>query len=239
VNTISHLKNKEHHSNGLSGYIKDLVYGANDGIITTFAVVAGSVGANLDPKVVIILGLANLFADGFSMGASNYLGQKSENDLYREEEKREYREVKDYPEVEYREVKDIFIDKGYSNEDAEDLTHKISKNKVFWVDFMMKYELDMSDGTHGEEWKSATATIVAFILAGSLPLLSFFFIKDISLMFEYSIVATAVALFVVGAMRRFITRKSWIISGLEMLLVGGIAAGVSYGVGYLVSFTLG
>jgi len=230
---------KEHHRSGISSYIKDLVYGANDGIITTFAVVAGSVGANLDPKVVIILGLANLFADGFSMGASNFLGQKSQNDLYDEEERREEKEVKEIPHVEKKEVKSIFLKKGYDENDAEILTETISKNKDFWVDFMMKYELGLMDGTHGVEWKGASMTIIAFIIAGSLPLLSFFFLDKPESMFLYSAIATGIALFVVGSMRYFITKRNWLISGLEMLAVGGIAALVSYGVGYAVSFIVG
>ena len=84
---------KEYHTGGISSYIKDLVYGANDGIITTFAVVTGATGAGFDPKVVIILGVANLLADGFSMGASNFLGERSENNLYHKEERREYKEI--------------------------------------------------------------------------------------------------------------------------------------------------
>ncbi len=90
----------EKHLTGFVTYIKDIVYGANDGIITTFAIVAGSFGANLTSKVILILGFANLLADGFSMAASNFLGSKSENGLYKQEEKTEYNEGKNLPEKE-------------------------------------------------------------------------------------------------------------------------------------------
>jgi len=224
----------EHHSSGISSYIKDIVYGANDGIITTFAVVTGAVGAGLGIKVVIILGIANLFADGFSMGASNFLGERSENSLYKEEEKREWREVKDLPHRERQEVIDVFLKHKFSPEQAKIMTDIIENNHEFWVDFMMKYELEMNAPTHGNEWRGSLATFVAFVIAGTLPLLSFLF-ADPANMFRYSIVATAVALFVVGSLRTLITRRNWLISGLEMLSVGGIAAAVSYGVGYYVS----
>ena len=96
----------EKHLTGLGSHIKDIVYGANDGIITTFAIVAGSFGADLTPTVILVLGFANLLADGFSMAASNFLGSKSENSLYKEEEKREYDEVKNLPEKEKEEVRE-------------------------------------------------------------------------------------------------------------------------------------
>ncbi len=224
----------EHHSNGLSSYIKDIVYGANDGIITTFAVVTGAVGAGFGIKVVIILGIANLFADGFSMGASNFLGERSENSLYKEEEKREWREVRELPHVERKEVIDVLLKHNFSEEQAKMMTDIIASNDAFWVDFMMKYELEMNPPSHGDEWRGALATFIAFLIAGTLPLLSFMFAQPEN-MFRYSVIATAIALFVVGALRFLITRRNWLISGFEMLAVGGIAAAVSYGVGYFVS----
>jgi len=234
---MSHTK--EHHSSGFSTYIKDLVYGANDGIITTFAVVTGTIGAGLDSKIVIILGIANLLADGFSMGASNFLGQRSENALYRKEEKREYDEVDSIPQVEKKEVYDALISHGFADAEATTLTEMISHNRDFWVDFMMKYELGMPAPEHGDEWKGAVMTVLAFVIAGSVPLLSFMFEFMSQHMFLYSCIATAIVLFVVGSIRCIITHSSWWKSGLEMLLVGGIAACVSYGVGYIVSTVAG
>ncbi len=230
------LKNMEKHLTGIGSYIKDIVYGANDGIITTFAIVAGSYGADFSPKVILILGSANLLADGFSMAASNFLGSRSENDWYKEEEKREYDEVKNLPDKEKEEVREVFIKFGYNNQQARELSNLISANENFWVDFMMKYELKMNPLSAGSEWKSALATFISFVLAGSLPILPFVFLpaSDANRLL-YSVIATGVALFTVGASRYFVTGVNWLISGLEMLLVGGIAAGVSYFVGYLIS----
>lgn len=226
----------EKHLTGFITYIKDIVYGATDGIITTFAVVAGSFGADLAPKVILILGFANLLADGFSMAASNFLGSKSENDLYKKEEKREYDEVKNLPDKEKEEVREIFIKFGFDNQQAQNLVNLTSANENFWVDFMMRYELKMNPLSAGSEWKSALATFISFVLAGSLPLLPFVFlpVSDTNSLL-YSVIATGIALFTVGAARYFVTSVNWLISGLEMLLIGGIAAGVSYLVGYLIS----
>ncbi len=225
----------EKHFN-VGNYIKDLVYGANDGIITTFAVVAGAVGAGMSSSVIIILGFANLLADGFSMAASNFLGSRSENALYREEEKREWNEVENLPEKEHQEVMEIFEKHGFDVETSGQLTALIKSNKKFWVDFMMKYELGFADPEHGSEWKGATLTFFAFVIAGTLPLLPFTFLSiSQESIFLYSILATSFALFTVGSLRSVITKAHWLWSGMEMLFVGGIAAAVSYYVGYFIS----
>src|SRR3989344_4889472 len=170
----------EHHTNGLGTYIKDIVYGANDGIITTFAVVAGSFGATLPAHVILILGFSNLLADGFSMAASNFLGSQSENELYKTEEKRERYEIAHIPEREREEIYHIFIEKGYGPEEATQLTKLVSSNEDFWVDFMMRYELGMHNDGVGEERKSALLTFLAFVCAGSLPLLPFLFLNQVA-----------------------------------------------------------
>ena len=225
----------EKHAQGLGIYIKDIVYGANDGIITTFAIVAGSFGADLPSKVILILGFANLLADGFSMAASNFLGSRSERDLFKKEEKRELSEVETVPDKERDEIKEIFLAHGFENAASEELVRLVSGNKKFWIDFMMKYELGMHDAGHGNEWKGALLTFIAFIMAGSLPIMPFVFIDVGQASIWYSVTATAISLFLVGSARYWFTSVNWFLSGLEMLLVGGIAAGVSYFVGYIIS----
>jgi VIT1/CCC1 family predicted Fe2+/Mn2+ transporter len=230
----------EQHTRGLSAYIKDMVYGANDGIITTFAIVAASIGGGFSSTVILVLGIANLLADGFSMAASNFLGSRSENDLFRKEKKRELEEVEQVPEKEKQEIREVFQHHDFNQDDAEKLVDLVSRNKEFWVDFMMRYELGMHVPEEGSEWKSATLTFVAFVIAGSLPLLPFIlFPVGNTAAFSYSVFATALSLFVVGAARYLVTHVNWIVSGLEMLLVGGIAATVSYAVGYFISAVFG
>jgi VIT1/CCC1 family predicted Fe2+/Mn2+ transporter len=229
----------EQHAKGLSAYIKDMVYGANDGIITTFAIVSASIGAGFSSKVIIVLGVASLLADGFSMAASNFLGSRSENDLFRKEKKRELDEVEKMPEKEKQEIREVFQHHDFSAEDSEKLVELVSHNKDFWVDFMMRYELGMNVPEEGSEWKSAMLTFISFVIAGSLSLLPFVLFSAGEAAFMYSIFATAFSLFVVGAARYFVTHVNWIVSGLEMLLVGGIATAVSYAVGYFISVFFG
>jgi len=229
----------EKHASGLSVYIKDIVYGANDGIITTFAIVSASIGGGFSSTVIIVLGIANLLADGFSMAASNFLGSRSENDLFRKEQQRELDEVERMPEKEKQEIREVFQHHNFNNEDAEKLVDLVSRNKEFWIDFMMRYELGMNVPEEGSEWKSALLTFGSFVIAGSLPLLPFALFQLGDAAFIYSIIATATALFAIGAARYFVTQVNWLISGLEMLVVGGVAASVSYGVGSLISALFG
>jgi len=216
-------------------YLSEFVYGGIDGSITTFAIVAGSLGASLSSAIILILGFANLFADGFSMAASNFLGTRSEDQLFRKEEEREIYEVENLPDREKTEIREVFENFEFTKEDTEELVNLVSKNKHFWVDFMMRYELRMSIPDEGNEWKASALTFISFVIAGSLPLMPFIIFEVNGSTFIYSIIATGLALFIVGAARYFVTMKNWLVSGLEMLIVGGIAAGVSYCVGYLIS----
>ncbi len=155
----------------MSRYLPDAVYGANDGLITTFAIVAGVVGADLGVRVILILGFANLFADGFSMGASNFLARRSQPT----EEERDGRAA---------------------------LRHGVTT----WANF---------------------------VLAGSIPLLAYLLPVDADVRFRAAVVLTLTAMFLIGASRSIVLRTSWVRNGLEMLVVGAIAAGVAYGVGAL------
>lgn len=216
------------------GYLKDAVYGANDGIITTFAVVAAVAGAALSPITIIIVGLANLFADGFSMAVSNYLGMKSNEALYMRERAVEEQEIREVPKEEEGEVRDILMKKGYSGDDLGKMASLVMKNKKFWVDLMMSEELGFSPISEIRPVRSAFITFVSFVCAGFLPIVPYVFLGSGADMFLWAFVATASALFLVGALRSFFTGRQWIASGFEMFFIGGIAAGIAYGVGYAV-----
>lgn len=216
------------------GFLRDAVFGANDGIVSTFAVVAAVAGAALSPVTVIIVGLANLFADAFSMATSNYLGTKSDLALYRRERRVEEREVKEAPEEEKAEIKKILIEKGYWGDDLEQMVRLMMKNKKFWVEFMMSEELGFAPVREIKPIQGGVTTFFSFMIAGFLPISPYLFAGNTGQdAFLLSIGATAFALFVVGSLRSFFTGKHWVFSGAEMLFFGGIAAAIAYGVGYI------
>ena len=210
--------------------VEDLVLGANDGIITTFAVVAGATGGNLGPLVILVLGFANLFADSVSMGASNYLGKRSKRDYIRSQREMEDWEIEHTPDQEKEEVRRIFQEKGLQGEQLESVVNAIIANKSAWLDVMMTLELGLAEN-NGTPIKHGLATSLAFMVAGIVPLLPYLFISIETKCFLVSAVMTVVTLFIVGALRTLITGVNWIRSGLEMLGVGSAASVVAYIVG--------
>ncbi len=222
-------------------YIKDIVYGANDGVITTFAIIAGVAGANIaDPRsTIIVLGIANVLADGFSMAASSYLGAKSERDVVRKEYHDEELEIAGDQEGECREMTQLLCEEGYADADASSLAQLMLKNKPFFADILMHEEFDVSSHERGHLITGSVITFVSFVCAGMLPIVPFLVSSGITNIFLYSIASTGIVLFVLGSLRSIITKRSFILSGLEMLSIGGFAAMIAYGVGMFLGGALG
>ncbi len=217
-----------------SSYLKDFVYGAIDGAVTTFAVVAGVAGAGLSASVVIILGFANLLADGFSMAVSNYLGTRAENELRDKARLREQDEIAKYPQGEREEVRQIYARKGFDGELLEQVVDVITADREQWVDTMLQEEHGMSLHEHSP-FRGGVATFVAFCLVGLIPLVPYLVNWGVPGLvqgaFAWSCGLTAVAFFVVGALKARVIDTGWKKAGLETLLIGGIAAALAYAAG--------
>jgi VIT1/CCC1 family predicted Fe2+/Mn2+ transporter len=226
----------EKHGGAGSQYLGEMVYGGLDGIITTFAVVTGVAGAQLGTSIILILGLANLLADGFSMATGAYLSTKSEHEYYRKEWEREAWEVEHFPDGERMELIEVYRSRGYSEEDARQLVEIQSKEPARWVNAMMLDELGMMKD-ESNPLVNGLVTFGAFIVAGSVPLLVYllglFVAIPAASTFPASLIMSGLALFGLGAAKVMVTRLNPIRSGLEMLVVGGLAAGVAYAVGAL------
>lgn len=227
---------EEPHGRASDQYIGDMVYGGLDGIITTFAVVSGVAGAELGAGIIMIMGLANLLADGISMSVGAYLSSRSEQEYYEKEREREAWEVEEFPEGERAEMMVLYQQQGYSEEEARQLMDIISRDKARWVDTMMVEELGMLEDDK-KPILSAAATLGSFIVAGSLPLLIYviglFTPVNPAISFPISLGLSGLALFGLGAAKVFVTERNFLKSGLEMLIVGGLAASVAYIVGAL------
>ena len=228
----------EHHTQEQGQYIKSLIYGGLDGIITTFAVVAGVAGADLAAGVVLILGFANLIADGLSMAIGDFLSTKAEQEYKQTERVRETWEVENYPEGEKKEMIELYMSKGLSEEDANKVVEILSQNKEGWVDIMMVEELGLVEEDESP-LKNALVTFFSFQIFGFIPLLAYVLARFIPAltanMFLTAAILTGVTLFALGALKTNVTEKNWFTSGLEMLIVGGIAAAAAYGIGALLS----
>lgn len=207
------------------------MYGAGDGAITTFAVVAGSAGADLDDTVVIILGGANLVADGFSMAVSNFLGSRAERRQRERARRDEERHIRLVPEGEREEIRQIFAAKGFEGRDLERVVAVITSDPDVWRDTMMREELGYG-ASEPSEVRAALATLAAFVTIGFLPLLVFVYdliaAGEVADPFAWSAAMTGIAFLVVGAMKSRFVDQPWWRSALETLAIGGIAAVLAY-----------
>jgi VIT1/CCC1 family predicted Fe2+/Mn2+ transporter len=220
-------------------HFEDFIYGAFDGSVTTFAIVAGSIGASLSPMIVVILGFANLFADGFSMAVGNYQASKARAEFIQKERKREEWEIEHMVESEKREIRDIYEKKGFTADLLDEIVRVITSRKKVWVDTMMKEELGLiEDGRRPLD--TAASTMFGFVIIGIIPLIPFLiiYVSGISLnseSFFYSVISTSVAFFLIGVIKGKIVKKSLIRSGMITLLIGTIAASVAYLIGVLLA----
>jgi VIT1/CCC1 family predicted Fe2+/Mn2+ transporter len=235
LDIAKHLE-EEHKITPLSAYLKEIVYGGNDGIITTFAVVAGfagaqvSVGTQLPVLSVLIFGFANLFGDGVSMALGNLLSTRSEQDVYANEKKKELYEIIHNTEMERIESVQILITKGFTKPQAEQLISIYSTNPKYWVDFMMNQELELPNPEKDDPYKMSLVTFCSFITFGFIPLIPYVFFQG-KFLFIASIFMTAFSLFLIGIMRWRVSKQGFVRSVGEMLLLGGAAATVAYLVG--------
>jgi VIT1/CCC1 family predicted Fe2+/Mn2+ transporter len=213
----------------------EFVLGAIDGTITTFAIVAGSVGADLSAGIVVVLGIANLLADGFSMGIGVFLASRAENQRLERTRRAEERHTKQVPEGETEVVRRIFAEKGFEGEELERVVEVITSDRDRWVETMIREEHRLTTEPK-RACRAGLVTYLAFVIAGTIPLIPFFVTiagsKDVSGPFVWSAAFTGLAFFLVGTVKSRFVEGSWLYEGIETLAVGGFAAGVAYGIGY-------
>ncbi len=223
-----------HGSKNKYNWISDFVYGGIDGAVTTFAVVAGVEGASLSTGIILILGFANLFADGFSMAVGKYSSDKAELEEYERIKRIEYRHLKEKPEHERDEVHEIMEGYGFKGHDLKRAVEVITSDDDAWVDLMMRNEFNMTK-ENINPFLGGFATFASFILIGFIPLMSYAFKDLLNLaadsIFLLTCVLTSIALFTVGAVKSKFTVRNWFLCGLETFFIGGFAAFIAYFIG--------
>lgn len=232
-----HLK-YEHHLSTLSTYLREIVFGGTDGIITTFAVVAGFSGAQgTDASVtipfltVLLFGFANLFGDAASMGLGNFLSVRADQDVYQGEKNKELKEIKERPEMEREETIHILIERGFNQKQAEEMTKLYELNHDYWLEFMMNQELEMPNPEGENAVFTGIATFIAFIIFGLIPLIPYVVIGQSDNTFFFSIFFTFLALVLLGILRWKVTTQTIYRTIGESVLLGGVAAAIAYFVG--------
>lgn len=210
-------------------YIRDWVYGGIDGAVTTFAIISGVVGAELSTRTIIIMGFANLIADGFSMAASNYSGTKTEVDNLERLRRIERKHIAIEPEGEREEIRQILQSKGIEGEALESAVAAVTSNDETWISTMLADEYGLSEMVRSP-MLSAASTFIAFLICGLVPLMPYLIGNEDS--FTVSLVATAIVFFGIGAAKSTWSPQPWWRSGLETLTIGLAASAVAYAIGY-------
>mmetsp|Transcript_2957 Transcript_2957/g.2489 ORF Transcript_2957/g.2489 Transcript_2957/m.2489 type:complete len:293 (+) Transcript_2957:69-947(+) len=236
-NEVLEVPMEEQHK-ALGDYVKSIIYGGLDGIITTFAIVAGIAGADLTTDVILVLGFANLIADGLSMGIGDYLSESAELEYIASEKLREEWEFDNFQEGEIQEMIEIYKEKGVSQEDAEVILRTMSKYPEFFINHMMIQELELQPPSGDEQpAKGGLVTLISFLCFGCVPLLSYVAFEAIEFdgydpKFLISIILTILTLFGLGVFKGKITESSMIKSGLFITINGVFAAGAAYLIAY-------
>jgi len=211
-------------------YLRDWVYGGIDGAVTTFAIVAGAVGADLSTRVVLILGIANLLADGFSMAAANFSGTRTEIEDYDRLKAMERRHIRDFPDGEREEIRQIYRNKGFRGSKLEALVDLVTSREENWVDTMLTEEHGLALVKRSPV-TAALSTFAAFVICGAVPLLPFVLgLPDAAVL---ATVMTALVFFGIGSVKSMWSTYSWWRSGGETLIIGMLAALLAFVVGRL------
>lgn len=231
---------EEHNGHTISHHLKEFIYGGSDGIVTTFAVVAGFSGANigqgtlnLSMMSVLLFGLANLFADGAAMGLGSLLSMRSHKKLFQNAFEKELEETKKSYDFEILETEHIFEEQGYSESDAKQLSKLIANNPRFWSEFMVMYEIGISNPENENEYLNGIATFVSFLFFGFIPLIPYFFKASQNVLFLYSTFATFLSLCLLGFLRSYLAKEKLVPAIAEVLFVGVVSSSLAYIVGYL------
>lgn len=243
---MSHTEAKKHQEKlhiephtQIGDLLKEAVFGYNDGIVSTFAVIAGLTGGDVGNKTVLLGALATLLAGAFSMGLGTYLGSKSEKELYESELARENWEIDHMPEMEVQEIRDIYSAKGFSGQLLEDVVKQITSNREVWLKTMMSEELGFA-AEPPKPGLNGLVMSISFVTGSFISTLPYLIMGDsektvwgFPIHFALSLLFTVCGLLLAGGLKTKFTNKNIIWSALETLMVGALAAAGSYGIGVL------
>ena len=225
--------------NPFAHYLKEIVYGGNDGIVTTFAVVAGFSGASIDGNLlnlsfltVLLFGLANLFADGLSMGLGNLLSVKAEQDVYKANIDKEKMAIIEDKNSQFDETTNLLQNKGFTKEDSLTITNILTRNTNYWLEWKMINKFNTPNPHTVHAIYTGIVTFSSFMVFGIIPLLPFIVLgANVENSFELSAISTFTALVLLGILKWKVIGRGLLISVSEIVLIGGLASTVAYIVG--------
>lgn len=230
---VSKAKGKAEEASNLRNFI----LGWQDGLVNVLGIVLGVAIATTNVQIVLLAGLVATFAESLSMAAVAYTSSKAAKDFYLGQLRREMQSIDQVPEEEVREIREIFYEKGFRGETLEIIVNTITSDKKLWAKTMMTEELHMFPEDYEKPGKSAITVGTSAIVGSLIPLAPFVFLGTFEAMIA-SVIVSAGALFATGGIKGKITLGSWRRSGVEMALIGLLAAVVGYLIGLLFGHTI-
>jgi VIT1/CCC1 family predicted Fe2+/Mn2+ transporter len=216
-------------------FIREVMFGTNDGLVSTIGFVAGATGSLMQAHLVLLAGIASVVAGSLSMGIGAYLASKSQQEFFESEKAREHREIEEVPEDERKEIRDIFAQMGFLKDEVDMIVRRITSNKDLWVRFMMREELGILEETVNPV-SIGLLMSAAFVVGSIPPLLPYAFIEQPLSALRTAVIVSFVFLFLIGVAKTTLTQQTWWKGGVEVMLLGSLATGVGFGIGRLVTW---
>jgi len=213
--------------------LRDAVFGVNDGLVSMLGIVAGITASRLDHRHVIITALVAVIAATVSMALGSYISTRSENDFNASEVERERREIEEMPEHEMEEIEEIYAGYGFSPEEIAIFQRRFAQNHDLWLEFMLRDELGILRESQDNPWKNAGVMALAVMLGSVPPVLPYLIMSSSRSALELAFVLSGLAAFLLGVMKSLVAKGSWWGSGLQFLVVAGVAAAIGIGAGDL------
>jgi VIT1/CCC1 family predicted Fe2+/Mn2+ transporter len=212
-------------------YMRDIILGVNDGLVSVFLLITGVVGGGLGSREVLLAGLAASAAGAISMAAGEYIATKSQDEVFESERELEIEHLEFHRDVELDEIREMFGDMGLGTEDVERIVEALDRDDDAFLKVMMALEFGIVEEERRSPYTAAALSGFLF-LAGSMPsVLPFFFVDSTGMALLIAAIGSGIALFGVGVAKTFVTRKNWVWSGTENVLIGTAGALISFGVG--------
>lgn len=215
--------------------VREIVFGMNDGMVTTIGFIAGVTGTLRNTKFVLLAGIAGLVAGAISMFFGAYLSTKSQKEFFEKEIEREKREIKEMPEKEKEEIREIYTEMGFKEDEVEMIVNRVTSDEKLWIKFMLREELGIVEEQIDPPLKIACIMGISFLLGAFPPLIPYFFIKDVWEAFYAAMIISAIVLFGIGVGKTYVTGTKWYKSGFEILTIGSSAVAIGYFIGLLLS----
>ena len=224
---------------GRSGALRAAIFGANDGLVSNLALIMGVAGAGAENKIVILAGVAGLLAGAFSMAAGEYISVRVQREVFERLIHLEAHEIGSDPDLERQELAELYLRKGISEDLAGRLAEELMRDPSVALETHAREELGLDpEAGLGSPWAAAGSSFVTFSLGAVVPLIPFWFATGSAAVIA-SAVLSLLALFGVGAGMSYVTGRSFVVSGLRMMAIGGTAAAITFGVGKLLNVSTG